>query len=593
MFHNISKGSDPHMKTKRLSLFLALILMLSLILTAVPTTAASAISFNKVPDQMNVGDGQNLTINFNTKLNDETLEWTCSDSSVIKLTPETNATVHIQAIGPGTVVITVRTVNDDHVCSASITVVGNGSESGGNSNSNEDYSDVTMFFDQLKNRYNTGESNTIHARFSGHLKNTSSDVVWTSSNPKVIRLTPTNGNSAKLEALIPGLSTITAKSVSVEGLSCSYTVLVWPEMGYKGARDSSFSTSLNRSYTPTRYVTGASTEPTVPLKGDPGSTKLTLNYTNWDFLPGDATTLTASFVGGSARGDVEWSCSDPSIVSFMQIDEQNMRVDALKPGTATITATCAYYDLSATCKVTVHEEGFEMKPNILDVKASKDGSPVTVPVDNITSGTVAFIVHEDGTEQLLKTCYVDGDDLKVRIDENATLKIVDNKKTFNDLKQGAWYNSAVDFVSARGLMNGTSTTQFSPSVTVNHAMAWTMLANLNDQPISGSSPWYDKSRTWAMENNLTDGSDATGTIERQELATLLWKQAGSPNSTRGFDGFVDADQIDAENVVAMQWALENGIMAGKTGGKMDPTGSTTRAEIAQMFKNFVSSDAYR
>ncbi|MBQ1216172.1 MAG: S-layer homology domain-containing protein, partial [Firmicutes bacterium] len=301
--------------------------------------------------------------------------------------------------------------------------------------------------------------------------------------------------------------------------------------------------------------------------------------------------------------DIVWTSTNPDIVSFLYLDEMTLRIDGLKPGTTVITAACSALKTSASCTVTVLEEDTENNveeveeeqpmPTITVVKPSKDGSPVTVPVDNITSGTVAFIVYEDGTEQLLKTCYVDGDDLKVRIDENATLKIVDNKKTFNDLKQGAWYNSAVDSVSARGLMNGTSTTQFSPSVTVNHAMAWTMLANLNDQPISGSSPWYDKSRTWAMENNLTDGSDATGTIERQELATLLWKQAGSPNSTRGFDGFVDADQIDAENVVAMQWALENGIMAGKTGGKMDPTGSTTRAEIAQMFKNFVSSDAYR
>ena len=58
-------------------------------------------------------------------------------------------------------------------------------------------------------------------------------------------------------------------------------------------------------------------------------------------------------------------------------------------------------------------------------------------------------------------------------------------------------------------------------------------------------------------------------------------------------GAAYTDEASIANVEAAEVVSAIGIMAGKTGGKMDPTGSTSRAEIAQMFKNFVSSDAYR
>ena len=73
---------------------------------------------------------------------------------------------------------------------------------------------------------------------------------------------------------------------------------------------------------------------------------------------------------------------------------------------------------------------------------------VEIPVSNATPGTVAVLVHPDGTEELLKDSIPTEDGIQLTVDGNATVKIVDNSKGFIDIRDH-WAEDAIDFVSAR------------------------------------------------------------------------------------------------------------------------------------------------
>ena len=114
----------------------------------------------------------------------------------------------------------------------------------------------------------------------------------------------------------------------------------------------------------------------------------------------------------------------------------------------------------------------------VEVKASHDSSTaptvkverpkgtgetkVEIPVSNVKSGTVAVLVHPDGAEEILKNSIPTEDGIQLTVDGNATVKIVDNSKGFIDIRDH-WAEDAIDFVSARGLVNGMSDTIYPPN----------------------------------------------------------------------------------------------------------------------------------
>nr|WP_325223875.1 S-layer homology domain-containing protein [uncultured Oscillibacter sp.] len=80
-------------------------------------------------------------------------------------------------------------------------------------------------------------------------------------------------------------------------------------------------------------------------------------------------------------------------------------------------------------------------------------------------------------------------------------------------------------------------------------------------------------------------------ITREQLAVMLWRYAGSPAATDKELHFTDADQASGFALEALRWAVENGIMSGKGGGILDPKGLATRAQTAQMLKNYLEGQS--
>jgi hypothetical protein len=93
---------------------------------------------------------------------------------------------------------------------------------------------------------------------------------------------------------------------------------------------------------------------------------------------------------------------------------------------------------------------------------------------------------------------------------------------------------------------------------------------------------------WAQEYEISDGTDLEGSVTREQLATMLYRYAGEPEPTQETLDFDDADQVSDWAQKALLWANENGIINGKGNGILDPTGTATRAEVAQLLKNYIS-----
>ena len=158
---------------------------------------------------------------------------------------------------------------------------------------------------------------------------------------------------------------------------------------------------------------------------------------------------------------------------------------------------------------------------------------------------------------------------------------------YADVRPADWYYNSVQYMTQQGLMRGTSADNFAPKSNTTRAMVWTMLARMAGQDTDGGSTWYQKGLDWCKASGITDGSNPNGTITREQLATMLWRSEGSPSGGTELARFTDAGQISSYAQDALRWAVSQNIVSGKGGGVLDPQGLATRAEVAQMFMNFM------
>ena len=202
---------------------------------------------------------------------------------------------------------------------------------------------------------------------------------------------------------------------------------------------------------------------------------------------------------------------------------------------------------------------------------------VEIPVSNVKPGTVAVIVHPDGTEEIVKNSLPTEDGIQLTVNGGATVKIVDNSKDFVDTR-AHWAKDAIDFVSARGLVNGMSATIYAPNNSTTRAQLWTILARQNDADLNGGSVWYEKAQLWSKDKGISDGTEPNAAINRAQMVTMLWRTMGQP-AAGGTANFTDVP-ADSYYAQAVAWAVENGITQGVGSGKFDPTATCTRAQIA-------------
>ena len=155
---------------------------------------------------------------------------------------------------------------------------------------------------------------------------------------------------------------------------------------------------------------------------------------------------------------------------------------------------------------------------------------------------------------------------------------------FTDVPAGNWAADGIAFVVENGLMNGTSSTTFSPAASTTRGMLMTVLARQAGVDTTTGSVWYEAGMEWAVEAGVSDGTNPNGSITRQELAAMLYRNAGAQPGAADLSGYADGAAVADWAADAMRWAVDEGIITGKTGNRLDPTGTASRAEVAVMLQ---------
>lgn len=176
---------------------------------------------------------------------------------------------------------------------------------------------------------------------------------------------------------------------------------------------------------------------------------------------------------------------------------------------------------------------------------------------------------------------------------------------FTDVDTAKWYHLSVDYVLTHKMMNGVSSRAFAPNASLTRGMLVQILYNLEGKPKGTAAnfsdvqadAWYAEAVGWAASNKVVTGyADGTfrpnAAVTREQAAAILYRYAQS----KGIDvsvgentnilSYVDVQQASEYAIPALQWAVGAGVLNGKNGGRLAPTGTATRAEIAAIMQRW-------
>lgn len=176
---------------------------------------------------------------------------------------------------------------------------------------------------------------------------------------------------------------------------------------------------------------------------------------------------------------------------------------------------------------------------------------------------------------------------------------------FSDVDTALWYHQALDYVVANGLMNGTGSATFAPYAELSRGMLVTILWRMEEQPVVNyamtfadvaADAYYAEAIRWAAANEVVTGHSSSvfgpdEAITREQLAAILFRYAQyngleAVTLEENLGGFADSGSISEYAITAMNWAVGQGIINGRGGNMLIPTGTATRAEAAQMLMNY-------
>lgn len=247
----------------------------------------------------------------------------------------------------------------------------------------------------------------------------------------------------------------------------------------------------------------------------------------------------------------------------------------------------------------------------VDIRNASEDDIITITVkpDKDYKLTWLYVKGEDGSRvAYAEHPYLDDTYYFYMPDQDVTVTAIFGYAykdlSFTDVHSWDWFYEPVQFVYTMDIMNGITSTSFAPNSNITRGMVVTMLWRMAGEPYVGggsfddvaANEYYSTAVAWSAKNNIVNG--VTGStfgvntdITREQLAVILYRYAKSLGySTTGGSliGYSDASSISDYAKDAMAWAVKNEIITGVTYTRLNPTGSATRAAVAQMFMNFYS-----
>lgn len=180
------------------------------------------------------------------------------------------------------------------------------------------------------------------------------------------------------------------------------------------------------------------------------------------------------------------------------------------------------------------------------------------------------------------------------------------KPPFTDVSTSDWFYSDVMFVYENGLFSGTDSRSFSPNASMTRAMLVTVLYRLEGEPVgTGSSSfsdvrsgsYYEKAVAWAAANGIVTGTGSTSfspdaKVTREQLAAILYRYAQykklDTDAGAKLDSFSDAGNVSGYASEALSWTVSEGLINGAS-GRLMPKGDATRAQVAAILHRFVEN----
>lgn len=214
----------------------------------------------------------------------------------------------------------------------------------------------------------------------------------------------------------------------------------------------------------------------------------------------------------------------------------------------------------------------------VSVPKTAESVKVELPVQNVTPGTVAVIVNADGTEKIVSTSMVTENGVALKLDGSATVKLVDNAKSFTDVPETNVFYNEISSLSARNIMIGVSNEKFD----LHNSVTLDQVANVAGR-ITGAVDVKDFNAgvAWGKDGGLKTGNVSA---TRGDVLKALYIAAGSPTveDTSILTRFKDASSIPADLAAIAAWAAQNGILKGNMDGTAGLSNNVTRGQACAL-----------
>lgn len=276
------------------------------------------------------------------------------------------------------------------------------------------------------------------------------------------------------------------------------------------------------------------------------------------------------------------------------------------PSTTAISDAAANGEpVTLPVKVDAYNDAASAELITITLPANSENVTVEIPSENLSAGTVVYLVNADGTEEIVKTSAVSKNGIVLTLDSSVTVKVADNTKTFIDVTDSEWFAPNVAWAASHEVMNGVGDGCFDANAETTQGMMDQILYSLDgNKPVApgAGEEWWTAADNWAKREGVMNGVagyDPSAPATRDQIIVMLFNYArlkGYDTTSRAdLSSFPDADSVSDWAREAMSLAVAAGIIYGTMDAQgnviLDPHGTATRAQIAAIMQRFCEKAA--